>query len=798
MRRCDFTNGWTCKKADSTGPGTPVLIPHDAMLDDPRTPDSLGGGNIGWFSGNDYLYEKHFELSEKQQGKALILEFEGVYRDASVSINGTEVARCPYGYKNFFVDISDEVFFDRPNTVTVLARNAEQPNSRWYSGTGIFRPVWLYEGERDRHILPEGIRVHTVSTNPAVVEIQLLANAEGEARLEIIDETNQVVATSSITTDDAVRVQIPDCQLWSPEHPTLYRCHVVLGEDEQTITFGVRSLTWDTTGGLKVNGERVILRGACIHHDNGILGACAWQEAEERKVRLMQSAGYNALRSAHNPCSKALLDACDRLGMLVLDEYVDMWYIHKTRYDYATHMQQQWADDLKAMVDKDYNHPSVIMYSTGNEVSETAQPKGIALTRAMTEYLHQIDGTRPVTCGVNIFFNFLSSIGFGVYTDSKAEKEVEQAKKKSNGTRKHKPVGSEFYNTMAGLLGDKVMKMGATLPPCDWKTRDAYAAMDIAGYNYGILRYKHDLKKYPERLIVGSETFCADAYDFWKIAQSNPRIIGDFVWAGQTYLGEVSDSFIDYAEYMPPEAKNDPSGWIHGGSSRVDLIGFQTGEARYTQVAFELTDNIYIGVRPVYEKLNHIPTWNLTDAVESWSWRGREGFTAQVEVYARAASVELLVNGRSVGRKKMRNDCRAVFSTPYENGEITAIAYNDSGKPLATTLLHTADESTVLSVNVENGGPGRNGVAFLPIEYTDNNGVWKPTEHRELRVDVDGGTLLGLGSAQPYIKRSYRSNTTGTYYGRALAVIRVERGNTAVVRVTDGERSTEVNVARLQ
>ena len=295
-------------------------------------------------------------------------------------------------------------------------------------------------------------------------------------------------------------------------------------------------------------------------------------------MRILMENGYNALRSAHNPCSKALLDSCDRLGMLVMDEYVDAWYIHKTDFDYVHYFEKWWREDLKDMVSKDYNHPSVIMYSTGNEVSETAQKKGIRLTKEMTEYLHTLDD-RPVTCGINIFFNFLSSVGFGVYNDKKAKKEVEKAGKR-------KAVGSEFFNNLAGLLGDNTMKLGATLHGCDVRTRDAYAGMDIAGYNYGILRYRHDLKKYPQRLILGSETFCKDAYTFWELAKKHRRIIGDFVWAGMDYLGEVGIGAWEYRDYAP-DFSHGP-GWISAGSGRIDLTGKPLAEAAYTRVAFEL------------------------------------------------------------------------------------------------------------------------------------------------------------------------------------------------------------------
>ena len=435
-----------------------------------------------------------------------------------------------------------------------------------------------------------------------------------------------------------------------------------------------------------LNGERVILRGACIHHDHGLLGAKCFPEAEERRVRLLKEQGFNALRSAHNPCSKALLDACDRLGMLVVDEYIDQWYIHKTEYDDASYFADWWQQDLSNMVEKDNNHPSVIMYSIGNEVSETAQPRGIALTWQMTDFLHGLDDSRPVTCGVNLFFNLLSSVGLGVYSDKKA-------KKQSNSVRKG-VVGSQFFNDMAGVLGGGFMKWGATLRGCDIKTRGAFAALDIAGYNYGIKRYQHDLQKYPNRLILGTETFCSDAYRFSELAKKEPRIIGDFVWAGMDYLGETGLGAWEYREYAPQFSG---PGWISSGAGRIDLTGKPLGEAFYTRVALEKEKGPFIAVRPVnHAREKHSPSsWKMTNALDSWSWHGYEGRQAIVEAYARADWIELHLNGRCVGKKRMKNTCRACFRISYENGELTAIAYDRSGGEIGRSSLVTAGEETI-------------------------------------------------------------------------------------------------------
>ena len=424
MKSYSFCDNWTCKHLDDSAPGIPVLIPHDAMLAEQRNALAAGGINVGWFEGHDYLYEKHFTPGRELQNKRLILEFEGVYRKAEVYLNGEKLAFRPYGYSNFYVDISESVKLEQKNTLQVIARNADQPNSRWYSGAGIYRPVRLWVSDEQR-ILLNGVQIQTCSIDPIRVEVRVRTSCPGSILLEIMDGKETLFQQEGQTEGETcISVPLPQAQLWSPEAPKLYTCRVRFRDDEQTAVFGIRSISWGREG-LLLNGERIILRGACIHHDNGILGAACWPDAVERKVRLLQENGYNAIRSAHNPCSKALLETCDRLGMLVMDEYIDHWYIHKTEYDYVEYFADWWRQDLQDMVEKDFNHPCVILYSTGNEVSETAQEKGIALTKEMTDYLHQLDPSRPVTCGVNIFFNFLSSIGFGVYSDKKAKQEAE-------------------------------------------------------------------------------------------------------------------------------------------------------------------------------------------------------------------------------------------------------------------------------------------------------------------------------------------------------------------------------------
>ena len=871
MQKIDFNKDWMCRCLTRDEEAYPVTLPHDAMLSEPRTQESTGEGNIGWYIGGDYEYTKNFFVPEEYKGKKVLIEFEGIYHNGEVYINGKKAAYRPYGYTNFYVDTEGFFQYGKENEIKVIARNADQPNSRWYSGTGIYRPAYLHVAG-EKYIPVNGVKIRTLSYDPAKIEVVVKTSAPGELSLKIEFEGSKVLRVIGESTkignvnndriissdnknmqpngsvqtgengqkSELVQVEaeknnqaaeyqaifqldVPNAKLWDTEHPNLYTCKAVFGEDEVIETFGIRELIWNPQVGMTINGERVILRGACFHHDNGVLGACTYPEAEERKMRILKENGYNAVRSAHYPCSKALLDACDRVGMLMMDEYVDVWYIHKTKYDYAGQLADWWKQDLKDMVDKDYNHPSVIMYSTGNEVAETAQKKGIALTGDMTNYLHSLDSTRPVTCGINIFFNFLSSIGLGVYSDDKAEKSAGNAEKNAaqatgknekkvvksgektvnkateNGKKglgstkpekKKKPVGSEFYNTLACLVGDYFMKCGATLYPCDLRTKDAYANMDIAGYNYGIFRYKHDLKKYPNRLILGSETFCKDAYSFWEIAKKNKRIIGDFVWAGWDYIGEVGDGAAEYSDYK----FEDPATRMTGGNGRIDLNGKPRAEAAYTRVAFERETGPFIAVDPVYQKEKlRLTGWQLTKALESWAWDGCNGEPAKVEVYARAAQVELFINGKSAGKKKVKK-CRANFNTTYQDGEITAVSYDENGKEINRYSLQTAGKDTVLQVRPEEKTMKPEGLAFIQLQYTDSKGIWKPMEKHNIKVTVENGVLKGLGSPAPYVKGNYTDHTVATYYGEAMAVVQADGNGPVKVTVADEERFYVVEI----
>lgn len=766
-----FNDNWLFYKEGNEANKQIINLPHDAMLSEKRDINNPGGANISYFAGGKYYYEKDFDLNIEEGGK-VYFEFEGVYMWPRIYLNGKEACYRPYGYTDFIFDATDFVH-NGQNHIMVVADNSSQPNSRWYTGSGIYRPVHLYVLPKN-HICPRSFKIKTIDYNRGLIELKANFSNKCSAIVQIFDDTDKCVFTKTFVEVSSLdeNIEIPDFKLWSVDNPHLYKASIRLEKDEACERFGIRQIELSKEKGLLLNGKREILYGACIHHDNGLLGAVCDPFAEERRVRIMKKAGYNAIRSAHNPISKAMLEACDKLGMLIMDEYADCWYIHKTMYDYASFALDWYQQDLKDMVDKDYNHPSVIMYSEGNEVAETSQDKGIDFVDKMTKYLHSLDDTRPCSCGVNIFFNALFSWGFGVYSDDKAKKEAE---KKPTEKKKKKTVGSEFFNNLAGIFGAGFMKFGATLPQSDRKTRGAFAKLDVAGYNYGINRYKHDLKKYPNRFILGSETFCADSGKFYELAQKNPRLIGDFVWAGWDYIGEAGIGSWVAAENR--DIYDDKAGWLLAGSGRIDILGNECAEMKYTRTAFRQEVISLACISPRDYELGHSPSsWKLSWAHYCYYFPGYEGKNTEVEVYSQAPQVKLFLNDKLIGSRKKGNNPNGLYSfkIKYVPGVLKAIAYDEEGKEIGNCLLASAGEDTEFRALPENASLNYNtDLAYIRLWFTDKDGVVKRLNNDEIEiVDIKNGKLLGLGNACPYYKGSYLDKKTTSYYGKALAIVK--------------------------
>lgn len=776
MKRVNFNRDWEFQKEGASG-WQAVDLPHDAMLAEKRDPDCANGANTGYFPGGKYLYRKRFDAPADWASRCVWLEFEGVYRNSTVAINGKTAGGHRYGYTNFYVDAAPYLAPGGSNEIVVTVDNSEEPNSRWYSGSGIYRAVKLMVGNKT-HIDVDGVRVVTRSIRPAVITIETRLIVEDNLAPVVKSEISfggKIIAAGSGVQQT---IEIPDPHLWSDETPELYevRVTVIDGErliDEATERFGLRMIELDVKNGLRINGKTIKLRGACLHSDNGILGACSLAAAEDRKIRRLKEAGFNAIRSAHNPLSKVALEACDRYGLYVMDEAFDQWYIPKTRYDYARDFMTDHKPDIEAMVNKDFNHPSVILYSIGNEVSETVQERGIQLAGEMVEWIHSLDPTRPVTAGINLMLNGLASIGKGVYKEKgRAEKTREK-----KTAKKDKLSGSAFINAFMnsiGLFMNYIGRMGFV----DKATRGVFAVLDIAGYNYGRGRYSLEGKAYPDRVVVGSETFPPEIYQNWQLVKKYGYLIGDFQWAGWDYLGEGG---LGAAGYESRGGANQDYPYLTSDCGVIDMTGYMRPEVYLNQVVWGLRRAPYIGVEPLTHagEKKIFPMWRKSDAVGSWAWAGCDGKQAEVRVYADSDYVELSLNGKSLGKKKVKA-CTAHFKTPYRKGELTAIASDKAGRETGRASLVSASETLQIVVKPEKTELRADGedLAYINIELTGDNGVVESGSDRMIQIKVEGaGILQGFGSANPRTEEGFNQGYHDTYFGRAQAIIRSTTGS---------------------
>lgn len=778
MKKTGFMAGWTCN-------GIPVILPHDAMIHEKRQADAPGGSGHAFFPGGSYQYEKAFSVEEKQAGKPMLLHFEGAYRNAAVTVNGQEAGGCAYGYIPFTVDITKLVHAGE-NTVSVRVDNSQLPNSRWYSGSGIYRPVWLLTAEED-YIAFEGVKVDTVSINPAKIRVRTEIVGSGDIAIEIKDAQGKTVAEGQGA--DAT-LDIRNGKLWSAETPNLYTAHVILKKDskpvdEETVSFGIRQITWSNQG-LFINGENTLLRGGCIHHDNGILGAATYDESEFRRAKLLKEAGFNALRISHNPASRALLEACDKVGLYVMDETWDMWYNHKTKFDYASDFLANWKDDLTKLVSRDYNHPSVIMYSIGNEISEPATEKGVGLAKEMVDLLHQIDPSRAATGGINLMILTRSAKGNAIYKEDGSGRSDEKKAKNSSS------MSSTMFNLMASMVGSGMNK-AANGKKADEVTTPVLDALDIAGYNYASGRYKMDGKKHPNRIVVGSETFPQDIYKNWQMVKELPYLIGDFMWTAWDYLGECG---IGAWAYTPDGRGFDkPYPWLLGDVGALDILGTPNAEMFLAQCAWGQLKAPKIAVQPI----NHSgmkparSVWRGTNAVPSWSWQGCDGQKAVIEVYSDAAAVALELNGQRTKKQRPKGG-KAVFKLAYQPGTLVAVNYDANGHAISRSELKTA-EKPVLTVCPEKKEAKPGEVLYIPINVQDKHGIVEMNADRQVKVTVEGGELLAFGSAAPRTEERYDSGSFTTYYGRAMAVIRAKAGKQVVISASDGKQQAQAIIA---
>ncbi|HEX4531809.1 MAG TPA: glycoside hydrolase family 2 TIM barrel-domain containing protein [Acidimicrobiia bacterium] len=806
MIRRSFNDGWRFRPkvnafaellGGASAPWSPVRLPHDAMLGGARDPE--GRAATGFFPGGVWEYEKTFAIPDEQRGQLILVEFEGVYRGAAVYVNGTLLGHRPYGYSNFAVSVGEHLRYGEENTIRVDA--IAHDDTRWYSGAGIYRSVHVVIG-RPVHVALDGVHVTTPSVDDDGAVVSVATMVENDSRItttttvttEIVDDTGAVVAR-----DDAPltvfpgraetlrqRLLVAHPRRWSVDRPALYTCRTLVegdGDelDRASTEFGIRTLEVDPVRGLRINGEPVELRGACLHHDNGVIGSATIARADERRVEKLKAAGFNALRSAHHPMSREMLAACDRLGMLVMDETFDMWTEPKTDDDYSHAFPDWWPADVDAMVIKDRNHPSVILYSIGNEIPDTGRPSGASLGRAITERIRRLDPTRLITNSINA----LLACGPDLFA--------------SLGGASDGPTDDTGVNTMMSMM-EQYLPVIMQSEIVDERTAESYAYLDVAGYNYCESRYTMDHELHPHRVIVGSETRPPSIAANWKQVRKHAHVIGDFTWTGWDYLGEAG---VGRARYAGDDTGDFMGSypWLTAHCGDFDITGHRRPVSYWREIVWGRRDAPYAAVRPPAhhgEESSARSGWSFTDAIASWSWPGFEGKPVTVEVYSDADEVELLVNGDSVGRAPAGEACgfRAEFETVYAPGELIAVARR-GGEETGRVSLISARGPVVLDVHTDRDriDADDRDLAYFEITLVDADGNLQHTRDRPVTVTVAGPAVLqGLGSGNPCTEETFGAATHDTYDGRALAVLRPTGVGAITVTVTAPDCDQQVVV----
>ncbi len=757
-RNLAFDTGWKFLRDSLPGAENPsfddsgwrtVDLPHDWSIENiadsdnddhigPFTKESEGGISTGHVKGGTGWYRKHFITDNTYKKKNVSICFDGVYMIANVWVNGKKAGVHYYGYTPFSFDITELLIQNADNVIAVEVRNPGK-NSRWYSGSGIYRHVWLTVTS-PLSVSENGLFVTTNLPSKDTAKIKLSLNLinHGDVRAQaklvtfitdvneaIIDKaenTIEIEPNGLLSVDQSLTITQPT--LWSIETPQLYKAtaQIVVRDrivDSYSVPFGVRTISFSTSEGFMLNDIPLELKGACMHHDNGLLGSATFDRAEERRIEIMKANGYNAIRTSHNPPSKQFLDACDRLGMLVIDEAFDMWEHPKNPSDYSNYFKENWKNDLESMILRDRNHPSVIAWSIGNEIYERIDSSGQRIARQMAVAVKALDKTRPVTAAICYFWD---------------------------------------------------------RPGLDWSaTEPAFASLDLGGYNYQWRSYESDHKRFPERIMAGTESFPIEAFENWQQVEKNSWVIGDFVWTGMDYLGE---SGIGHVYYDKKDASfSMPWPWYNAWCGDIDITGQKKAQSYFRDVVWSRS-NLEMAVHaPLPDgKKEGISLWGWPAEYQSWTWPGEEGNRLQVSVYSRCQEVRLELNGKVIGQKSLsdKTSLTARFEVPYTSGELKAIGITD-GKVIATRTLKTAGEPSSLFLIADRNqiNADRNDLAYVSVEVRDKDGNLVPNASIKVKLTVSGdGELIASGNAAPNDMESFRKPECTTYNGMCLAIIR--------------------------
>lgn len=740
-----------------------VNLPYDAMIHEKRFQQCISGEESAFFPGGKYIYKKEFEL-KKEDNHYFALRFEGVYRNAVIKLNGHQVYENKYGFSEFVIDISNQI--QDKNILEVIVDNSLTPNARFYTGSGIYRPVILIV-KKEKQI--DEVRVSTLDYETGLINIKIKAKEEGY--VTIFDKNNQIVYEGKLGN-----IIITNPHLWSDFNPYLYKAIISTSLDKEEVCFGIRTVQYASNKGLLINGKETKLRGACLHSDNGILGAASYRDYEYEKVRKLKEAGFNAIRSSHNPCSSFILEACDYYGVYLIDELYDGWYVPKNYHDHARDFSKdEYQKDIRVMINKDYNHPSVILYSLGNEVSEVAHQKGLDVLSEMVKYCHKLDGTRKVTCGINLLICVYEQLGLGIYKDKNHYQPIPLEDKK---IRKMKKSGSTFFNYWTQKLG-KIIFIISKGRRAEKIAKDVAERLDIIGLNYGSARYDIDYKKYPDRLMMGTETFISEAPHNYKMMSKIPNLIGDFIWVGFDYLGEAGFGDWTYYSYggLP----------LTYGSGVFDILGNKTTQLSYLQVVWGIKKEPVIAVRPVnhYYETPKVSAWKFTDAIENYNFHGYEGKKMVVEVYSNASFIKLLQNNKLIGIKKVKNNV-AYFKGKYHLGFLKAVALDENKKEINYSVLSSKDNNPHIYVSISNNVIStKNGeIIFGSIEIRNDGDQLLPCYEEEISISLsDNLSLLAFGSALSNNKEDYHSHIHHAYRGAIGFVIAAKEKGEGIIIV---------------
>jgi len=743
-----------------------IDLPHDYSIEDlpgttsPFDSKAISGISGGFTVGGIGWYRKTFSVPVEKKGKSIEICFDGVYMNTDVWINGNYLGNHPYGYTPFIYDISKYINYGKENVIAVKVKN-EGKNSRWYSGSGIYRHVWL-TFKNSIHIITNGVYITTpeVSVNAATINIETSIKNNSQAYQEIILETTinnkngKNVAKTYSTKKIAAgsidifmqNIKINTPALWFPSTPNLYSASTRILvknkiQDNCKTTFGIRTIKFDAKNGFVINGTSMKLKGGCVHHDNGPLGAKAYDRAEERKVEILKNSGFNAVRTSHNPPTTAFLDACDRLGLFVIDEAFDIWEDGKNPQDYHLYYKENWRKDVEKMIVRDRNHPSIIMWSIGNEIPAMEEKSVVKNAQSMSDFIHKLEPTRPVTAAVNNL--------------------------------------SEKLNNF-------------------------YDALDICGYNYAVGGYENkyatDSKNHPNRVMFGSESYALDEFEAWAEVEKYPSVIGDFVWTAIDYIGEASIGWHGYPQY------DGVFPWNLAYCGDIDICGWKRPQSHYRDAFW--TD------KPVISLFVHAPVssfdpltrdriswsrWHFDDLVAEWNWSGFENKPLKIDVFTSCDSVELFLNGKTLGKKEAgrKQKCKVCYEVPYSAGELKAIGYKN-GKQ-TTSLIQSTSVASTIKISADHRTIKADGqdLSYITVELCDKNGLRDAHADNLLQFRVNGpATIVGVGNANPVSLESYTAPQRKAWKGRCLVIIKSEltKGNIELIASSAGLHPVKISL----